>query len=45
VAFLASLLNLYANQYKGRPACLPGRLYVNQIRGGHAGLPLPYTQL
>jgi hypothetical protein len=39
------ILERFANQCRGRPACLPRWLPVRSIRGGHAGPPLPYTQL
>src|SRR5262245_58699254 len=35
----------FANQCRGRPACLLRRSCVCPIRGRHAGLPLPYTRL
>jgi hypothetical protein len=39
------LLERFADQCRGRPACMPRWSPVRQIRGGHAGPPLPYTQL
>ena len=35
----------FANKCRGRLTCLPRWLPVHSIRGGHAGPPLPYTQL
>jgi hypothetical protein len=39
------ILERFANQCRGRSTCLPRWLPVRSIRGGHAGPPLPYTQL
>src|SRR6266540_3302774 len=44
-AFAPDLLERFANQRRGRPACLPRFGFTRNHRGRHAGLPLPYTQL